>query len=247
MGYKNWPTEWVGDEIGGVANNAVIITAEGNPGDPVYVLTKEDGTRLGLCGTVRRYFNLVAELWHVDGAKFTACRLLEELGEPIPKEVLSHQDMLRVYRVWYEKRFGTRPALVEWDGRTTWEPTNHFTVHPRSFPPGNSPGPRAQTHTRVSNLETPKDKADQGGAHKGSTKMKIDVEVTETLTVKKKVRVTIPETLDFDRLATDDALREIEAIAHTLAHAELAIAVDSTWELIRNDGPTFEVGEIDRS
>ena len=77
--------------------------------------------------------------------------------------------------------------------------------------------------------------------------MKIDVEVTETLTVKKKVRVTIPETLDFDRLATDDALREIEAIAHTLAHAELAIAVDSTWELIRNDGPTFEVGEIDRS
>lgn len=72
----------------------------------------------------------------------------------------------------------------------------------------------------------------------------IEVEVIETLTVKKTVTVTVPPTLDFDpEERDDDALCEIEAIARTLAYAELAISAHSTWELIGSDGPHFAVGE----
>jgi hypothetical protein len=72
----------------------------------------------------------------------------------------------------------------------------------------------------------------------------VDVEVIETLTVKKTVIVEIPETLDFDpEERDDDALCEIEQLARTKAYEELAITPDSTWELYDSDGPSFDVGD----
>lgn len=70
----------------------------------------------------------------------------------------------------------------------------------------------------------------------------VDVEVIETLTVKKIVTVHLEPEFDYD---DDDAQSEIESRARHISYQMLATAYSDMhgWQLIDSDGPTFIVKE----
>lgn len=114
--YENLPQEMA--DVNGCSNENLVITAEGNPRRPVYVLTDQCGVRKGLRAPG---FDFGYEKWLRDGTILTARRCLRALGRPLPDEVPDHDGKLLIYSEWYERQFTTKPLLVKWDGRTVWE------------------------------------------------------------------------------------------------------------------------------